>query len=77
MRQEVFIAENTAIPGIILANFPVFDFYTFLKTDLTETIPIAIIDHTVRFLQYIFIDRKFYVLFSLFFENLNKLLDNF
>ncbi len=61
------ILRGLALLGIVLANFPEFGLYTFLENDVTETMPTAVADRVVRFLQYIFIDGKFYTLFSLLF----------
>lgn len=56
-----------ALFGIALANFPEFSLYTFLNTEATQAMPSYAIDRTVRFLQYMFIDGKFYTVFSLLF----------
>ncbi len=56
-----------ALLGIALANFPEFSLYTFLHADVVEAMPTYKADSTVRFLQYIFIDGKFYTIFSLLF----------
>lgn len=56
-----------ALLGICLANFPEFSLYTFLSREAASAMPTAGIDHLVRWLQYIFIDGKFYTLFSLLF----------
>lgn len=56
-----------ALFGIALANFPEFSLYTFLNTETTQAMPSFAIDRTVRFLQYMFIDGKFYTVFSLLF----------
>jgi uncharacterized protein len=53
--------------GICLANYPEFSLYTFQKQAVVEAMPTAAIDAVVRFLQYLFIDGKFYTLFSLLF----------
>jgi uncharacterized protein len=59
--------RGIALSGIGLANFPEFALYTFQKDEVTEAMPTAGIDHVVKFLQYMFIDGKFYTLFSLLF----------
>ena len=51
-----------ALLGIILANFPEFSLWTF--ADSASHTPL---DRIVRALQFIFIDGKFYTLFSLLF----------
>lgn len=56
-----------ALLGICLANFPEFSLYTFLSPEAASSMSTAGIDHLVRYLQYIFIDGKFYTLFSLLF----------
>lgn len=56
-----------ALLGIAFANFPEFSLYTFLNTEATAAMPTYGEDCIVRFLQYIFIDGKFYTIFSLLF----------
>lgn len=56
-----------ALVGICLANFPEFSLYTFLDNSITEAMPTAGIDRVVKYLQYIFIDGKFYSIFSILF----------
>jgi uncharacterized protein len=56
-----------ALLGICLANFPEFALYTFLPAETVAAMPSAGLDRVVRFLQSIFIDGKFYTLFSLLF----------
>ncbi|WP_455584212.1 DUF418 domain-containing protein [Bacteroides sp.] len=59
--------RGLALFGICLANFPEFSLYSFLKSEATAEMPTAGIDRIIRYLQYIFIDGKFYTLFSLLF----------
>lgn len=59
--------RGIAIFGICLANFPEFSLYTFQNSQVTSAMPTAGIDTVVKYLQYIFIDGKFYTLFSLLF----------
>lgn len=59
--------RGLALLGICLANFPEFSLYSFLNSEATAEMPTAGIDRMVRYLQYIFIDGKFYTLFSLLF----------
>lgn len=59
--------RGLALFGICLANFPEFSLYTFLNSDVTGLMPTAGIDIVVKYLQYIFIDGKFYTIFSLLF----------
>lgn len=56
-----------ALLGICFANFPEFSLYTFQKPEITEAMPTAEIDKIVRFPQYLFVDGKFYTIFSLLF----------
>ncbi|WP_106827952.1 DUF418 domain-containing protein [Parabacteroides pacaensis] len=59
--------RGLALFGICLANFPEFSLYSFLHSEAMAEMPTAAIDRIVRYLQYIFIDGKFYTLFSLLF----------
>lgn len=59
--------RGIALFGICLANFPEFSLYTFLDNQAQQAMPTAGIDTVVKYLQYIFIDGKFYTLFSLLF----------
>lgn len=61
------VLRGIALLGICLANFPEFSLYTFQKSEVAASMPTAGIDRVVRFLQYLFIDGKFYTLFSLLF----------
>lgn len=61
------VLRGVALFGICLANFPEFSLYTFLGSEITGAMPTAKVDQIVRFLQYVFIDGKFYTLFSLLF----------
>lgn len=61
------VLRGIALLGICLANFPEFSLYTFQKSEVATSMPTAGIDRVVRFLQYLFIDGKFYTLFSLLF----------
>lgn len=59
--------RGLALFGICLANFPEFSLYSFLNNEAMAAMPTAGIDSILRYLQYIFIDGKFYTLFSLLF----------
>ena len=59
--------RGIALLGICLANFPEFSLYSFLDKDAAEALPTAGTDHFVKYLLYIFIDGKFYTIFSLLF----------
>ena len=56
-----------ALLGICLANFPEFSLYTFQPAEVTAAMPSVAIDRVVRFIQYLFIDGKFYTIFSILF----------
>ncbi len=56
-----------ALLGICLANYPEFSLYTFQPGHVVKSYPEAGLDSVVKFLQYVFIDGKFYTLFSLLF----------
>lgn len=59
--------RGLALFGICLANLPEFSLYTFLHPDIAAGMATGGIDRIVRYLQYVFIDGKFYTLFSLLF----------
>lgn len=61
------VLRGIALLGICLANFPEFSLYTFQKSEVVASMPTVEIDRMVRYLQYLFIDGKFYTLFSLLF----------
>ena len=56
-----------ALLGICMANFPEFSLYTFLSPEAAAAMPTALADRITRYLLYIFVDGKFYTLFSLLF----------
>ncbi|MDR0572977.1 MAG: DUF418 domain-containing protein [Tannerella sp.] len=59
--------RGAALLGICSANFPEFALYTFQSPDIVAAMPTAGIDKVVKYFQYVFIDGKFYTLFSLLF----------
>lgn len=61
------VLRGLALLGIAVANFPEFSLYSFLSVEVAGDMPTAGIDRIVRYLQYIFIDGKFYTIFSLLF----------
>lgn len=61
------ILRGFALLGIVLANFPEFSLYTFLSPEAASSMPSAGADGVVRWLQGIFVDGKFYTIFSLLF----------
>lgn len=56
-----------ALLGICLANYPEFSLYSFLEQNPREIFPTAAIDYITQWFLYIFIDGKFYTIFSLLF----------
>ena len=56
-----------ALLGICMANFPEFSLYTFLSPEAAASMSTAVQDKITRHLLYIFVDGKFYTLFSLLF----------
>lgn len=61
------LLRGLALMGIALANFPEFALWTFLSVDEQAAMPTAAIDQTVRYLQYLLVDGKFYTIFSMLF----------
>lgn len=61
------VLRGLALLGIAMANFPEFSLYSFLPAKAAESMFTAGIDHIVHYLQYTFIDGKFYTIFSLLF----------
>lgn len=61
------ILRGFALMGIALANFPEFSLYTFLHDDAASSMPTAAIDGVAKYILYIFVDGKFYTIFSLLF----------
>lgn len=61
------ILRGIALLGICLANYPVFSLYIFQTPETLATMPTASIDKWVDYFHFIFIDGKFYSLFSLLF----------
>lgn len=56
-----------ALLGIILANFPEFSLWTFQTEDALQQLSAPEIDRSVQFLLYLFVDGKFYTIFSILF----------
>ena len=56
-----------ALLGIILANFPEFSLWTFQTPEALEQLPAPALDRALRFLLYVFVDGKFYTIFSILF----------
>ena len=56
-----------ALLGIVLANYPEFSLYSFLQEFPRQLFPTAALDLIMQWGFYIFIDGKFYTIFSLLF----------
>ena len=56
-----------ALLGIAMANFPEFSLYTFMSPEATSALPFSGADRGLRYLLYVFVDGKFYTIFSLLF----------
>ncbi|MCD8251403.1 MAG: DUF418 domain-containing protein [Phocaeicola dorei] len=61
------VLRGFAILGICVANYPEFSLYTFQPDNMIKSMPTAEIDSMIRYLLYVFVDGKFYTLFSLLF----------
>lgn len=61
------ILRGFALLGIAIANFSEFSLYSFLGGEARDAMPTASADTIVYYLEYIFVDGKFYTLFSLLF----------
>lgn len=61
------ILRGFALLGIAIANYSEFSLYSFLDGDARDAMPTACADTAVYYLEYIFVDGKFYTLFSLLF----------
>ncbi len=68
-KRHIFLdaLRGFALLGVCLANYPEFSLYTFQPQRVVEGMSSAAVDRVVKFLQYVFIDGKFYTLFSLLF----------
>ena len=61
------ILRGIALLGICLANYPEFSLYTFQGREAVEAMSTANADYIWKYFHYIFIEGKFYSLFSLLF----------
>ena len=56
-----------ALLGIIMANFPELSLWTFMSAEQHQQMSGAGIDRWLQFLLYVFVDGKFYTIFSILF----------
>ena len=61
------VLRGFALLGICMANFPEFSLYNFLPQEVRLSMGTVIQDNITRWLLYVFVDGKFYTLFSLLF----------
>lgn len=61
------ILRGMALLGICLANYPVFSLYVFQPEEQLAALQTPRLDKVLDYLHFIFIDGKFYTLFSLLF----------
>ncbi len=61
------VLRGFAILGICMANYPEFSLYSFLPESARAVLPLASASRVLQWLLYIFVDGKFYTLFSLLF----------
>jgi uncharacterized protein len=65
--QALDVVRGVAVGGILLANVLVFFGLTFLSPDRAAAFPTAAADRVALFLEHVFVDGKFYSVFSLLF----------
>lgn len=61
------VLRGIALLGICLANFQEFSLWSFQSAGVREAMPTAGADSIARFFIYLFVDGKFYTLFSILF----------
>jgi uncharacterized protein len=61
------VVRGVAVAGILLANVQVFFGLTFLAPDRIAALPTVAADRIASFLEHVFVDGKFYSVFSLLF----------
>lgn len=68
-KREIFLdaLRGFALLGVCLANYPEFSLYSFFPDSLAESLPSAHIDKWVKYMLYLFVDGKFYTLFTFLF----------
>jgi uncharacterized protein len=65
--QALDVLRGIAVAGILMANVLVFFGLIFMPPDRIAALPTAVADHVALFLEHVFIDGKFYSVFSLLF----------
>jgi len=65
--QALDVLRGVAVAGILFANVLVFFGLTFLPPDRAAALPTVAADRVALFLEHVFVDGKFYSLFSLLF----------
>src|SRR6266550_8505768 len=65
--QALDVLRGVAVAGILLANVQVFFGLTFIPPDRVAALPTAAADSVASFLERVFVDGKFYSIFSLLF----------
>ena len=65
--QALDVLRGVAVGGILLANVLVFFGMTFMPPDVAAALPTAARDNVALFLDKVFVDGKFYSIFSLLF----------
>lgn len=68
-KRHIFLdaLRGFALLGVCLANYPEFSLYTFQPDSVVAAMQSAEIDGCVKFFMFLFVDGKFYTLFSLLF----------
>ena len=66
-RSLLEVLRGFALLGICMANFPEFSLYNFLPQDARLSMGTAVQDNITRWMLLVFVDGKFYTLFSLLF----------
>ncbi|MBD5356830.1 MAG: DUF418 domain-containing protein [Bacteroides sp.] len=68
-KRHIFLdaLRGFALLGVCLANYPEFSLYTFQPDSVAAAMPSATLDGWVKFFMLLFVDGKFYTLFSLLF----------
>ncbi|MFL5466765.1 MAG: DUF418 domain-containing protein [Gemmatimonadaceae bacterium] len=61
------VLRGVAVAGILLANVQVFFGLTFMPPDRIAALPTVAADRVASFLEHVFVDGKFYSIFSLLF----------